>query len=324
MRRVGSLWRRAALAVTVSVASVFVGASYTAFKGMLWTEDAVLEKVLGAVLRCSESSEVVDLNCLGVRAPQARYQGNGIRLIEDNDVDVVADARGRRIETEPFEVLDPLESTIGGLTIAAILVVVAAALAGALLLIQRALMPVMSLEAILRDAGSEHLPDKLRNIDVPSEVEGLRLRLVEALESAHAARTRERMFSRYVSHELRTPLSVSVASLDLLQEPSLDAATVDRSTRRLRRALDEMQETISTLLGLARAERGAAGGEFSPQEVVAEELERARALAEHRGATLVEASEAIVGWIAVRRRFDLLCAIWSPTRSGTAERDASW
>ena len=175
-----SLWLRSALAVTLSVGGISIIASYAAFKGMLWTEDAVLERVLGAAFDCSASSDVIEFECLGLNPPNADYEGDSVRLVELDDVDFVVDEIGPSIPTERFEVLDPLESTIGALTIIAITVLVSVALAGALLLIKRALHPVTSLEAILRDSPPDDLPKVLASLAVPVEVEGLRARLVEA------------------------------------------------------------------------------------------------------------------------------------------------
>jgi signal transduction histidine kinase len=92
---------------------------------------------------------------------------------------------------------------------------------------------------------------------------------------------RERYFTRDASHELRSPLTViGMAAERLLAEPNLSDGG-RRSAERIRRAARDMQELTRAFLLLAReSETGLPVEPVCVNDVLADELERARLLAE--------------------------------------------
>jgi signal transduction histidine kinase len=91
--------------------------------------------------------------------------------------------------------------------------------------------------------------------------------------------TRERDFTRDASHELRTPLTVIRMGSDLmLAEPDLPPR-LRRSLQRMQRAGRDMEAVIDAFLILAReADVEPLSQDFAVRDVVAEEVEQARAL----------------------------------------------
>ncbi len=102
-------------------------------------------------------------------------------------------------------------------------------------------------------------------------LEGLTRRISEFAE-------RERNFTRDASHELRSPLTVIKIAADvLLAEGTLDERA-RTSVQRIRRAAGEMEDLTEVFLLLAReSEQGLSTDPVCMNEVVDEELERARA-----------------------------------------------
>ena len=94
---------------------------------------------------------------------------------------------------------------------------------------------------------------------------------------------RERNFTRDASHELRSPLTViRMAATLLLADSALDEKS-KLSVERIQRAAKDMGELVEAFLLLARESE--LGLEFEPvcvNDAIAEEIERARMLAQHR------------------------------------------
>ncbi|ACS81460.1 sensor histidine kinase [Maridesulfovibrio salexigens] len=66
---------------------------------------------------------------------------------------------------------------------------------------------------------------------------------------------REKDFTRDVSHELRTPLSVIKGALELIRlSPSSKSSEMQKPLGRIERSVKDMEETIETLLWIAREE----------------------------------------------------------------------
>lgn len=111
----------------------------------------------------------------------------------------------------------------------------------------------------LADAVARTRPDTVAGLQVPyaqgtrDDEVGLLARHLDALTArTRAFVDRERVFTRDVGHELRTPLAVlAMASDRLLGRPDQpdDAVT---ELRRMRHVLWDLQQTVDTLLALAR------------------------------------------------------------------------
>jgi signal transduction histidine kinase len=92
---------------------------------------------------------------------------------------------------------------------------------------------------------------------------------------------RERNFTRDASHELRSPLTVIQMAAGMLASDATLSESGQRSVRRIRRAAGDMQELTSAFLLLAReSETGLPVEPVSVNEVIEDEFERARVLAE--------------------------------------------
>lgn len=106
------------------------------------------------------------------------------------------------------------------------------------------------------DASTSTTPGDLDHRD--DEV-GLLARHLDALTArTRAFVEREQVFTRDVSHELRTPLAVlGMASERLLGRPDLPAE-VAAELRHMRQVLWELEQTVATLLALARETHGPA------------------------------------------------------------------
>ena len=90
---------------------------------------------------------------------------------------------------------------------------------------------------------------------------------------------REREFTRDVSHELRSPLTVIQMSASTLSQEEL-SDSAKRALERIRKSARDMEELTRAFLLLAReAEVELSVNEVCVNDVVAEELERARVLA---------------------------------------------
>jgi signal transduction histidine kinase len=150
---------------------------------------------------------------------------------------------------------------------------------------RRALSPVIALANAVRDWDPKHpdidalLPENLpvrADGDVESlayALHGFATRLEEFVE-------RERAFTRDASHELRTPLTVIKASADMLLDDEVPPFA-QRSANRILRAVRDMESLIDSFLILAReSDSGLPEEEFSVNDAVREEIDRAQSLVE--------------------------------------------
>ena len=148
-----------------------------------------------------------------------------------------------------------------------------------------ALSPVIALANAVRDWDPRHpdldalLPENLpvrADGDVESlayALHGFATRLEEFVE-------RESAFTRDASHELRTPLTVIKASADMLTDDDVPPFT-KRAAERILRAVRDMESLIESFLILAReSESGLPEEEFSVNDLVHDEIERAHPLCE--------------------------------------------
>jgi signal transduction histidine kinase len=88
------------------------------------------------------------------------------------------------------------------------------------------------------------------------------------LARTHAFIAREQAFTRDASHELRTPLAVLLLGIEKLQtDPALTPAA-QSTLATLQASTLWMQQTVSTLLALAREEERAAGHTHAPVAVL--------------------------------------------------------
>ncbi|HSN72995.1 MAG TPA: HAMP domain-containing sensor histidine kinase [Steroidobacteraceae bacterium] len=150
---------------------------------------------------------------------------------------------------------------------------------------RRAISPVIALARQVRDLDPRAPdPSALRPETVAPHADD-EVRELAAAIARYAQRLgefveREQQFTRDASHELRSPLTViRVAAGILRADPQLGAAS-SKALDRIERAAGDMEELINAFLLLARdADQGLPSGAVCVNDVVAEELERARLMA---------------------------------------------
>lgn len=101
--------------------------------------------------------------------------------------------------------------------------------------------------------GSEPRPSPLPHVDSGDEVGVLAQEMTLALDKLQEALAREQAFTRDISHELRTPLTTLRNALQLMPPDYRENDHV----RQLQASSEELEDTLSTLLAMARAESSA-------------------------------------------------------------------
>lgn len=157
---------------------------------------------------------------------------------------------------------------------------------------RRAFSPVIALARSVRELdpqspdASAFDPERLpANAD--DEIRELSAALARFAQRLNEFVDRERHFTRDASHELRSPLTVIRMAADLLAEDPRIAETSQRSVNRIRRAAREMEELTEAFLLLAReSESGLPVEEVCINDVVTNELERLRPIADGKGLEL--------------------------------------
>lgn len=80
--------------------------------------------------------------------------------------------------------------------------------------------------------------------------------LQRSMRRIHQFHQREKNFLRHASHELRTPIAVIASALDVLDQRRANGVTdLERPMADIRRAADDMRDTVEALLWLGRMER---------------------------------------------------------------------
>ncbi len=153
---------------------------------------------------------------------------------------------------------------------------------------RRAFSPIIALARQVRELNpSSPEPQKLDPGRLPrdadDEVHELADALVRYSQRLADFVAREREFTRDASHELRSPLTVLQLSSDLLLADDSLSPPSRRAAERIGRAARDMDELTSAFLLLAReAEVGLPSKPACLNDLLADELERARGLAEGR------------------------------------------
>jgi signal transduction histidine kinase len=157
--------------------------------------------------------------------------------------------------------------------------------------LRRAVSPMIALARKVREL--EDAPaniEGVQSLQVPQdaddevrELTGALLRYSQRL--AHFLE-RERQFTRDASHELRSPLTViRMAASILLEDPDITESR-RRTAQRIQRACHDMEELTNAFLLLAReSETGLPTEAVCLNDLVAEELDRARPLAADKPVT---------------------------------------
>ncbi len=136
---------------------------------------------------------------------------------------------------------------------------------------------------------------------VPAGSEGAVLLALRDITEARRLESVRRDFVANASHELKTPAASILAAAETIRRAvAEDPAAVPRFAEQLEREAVRLSRIVSDLLDLSRLETGgdAERGPVALEEVVGEEVERFRALAEEAGVALelhAEPSPRVLG-----------------------------
>lgn len=215
------------------------------------------------------------------------------RTIDGVDaVILVTDRAGQRLYlTFDRSGVRRLATVFGLLPLAMVLLVVYLSTWLALRASRRAFSPVIALARKVRELDpAAPDPTQLDPARLPGDPDDEVRELAHAL-SRYAQRLeefveRERNFTRDASHELRSPLTVIQMSAGMLEADASLSEAGRRSVARIARAARDMEELTSAFLMLAReSETGLPVETACVNDVLTEELERARLLATDKPVT---------------------------------------
>jgi signal transduction histidine kinase len=120
----------------------------------------------------------------------------------------------------------------------------------------RALRPVSKITETARRASERHLGERLHLRGPDDELKELADTFDEMLDRLDLAFATQRRFVADASHELRTPLTVVRTAIDVtLSKPDPSPEQLAAMAVKARRALDQSQRLIESLLTLAMSER---------------------------------------------------------------------
>jgi signal transduction histidine kinase len=157
--------------------------------------------------------------------------------------------------------------------------------------LRRAVSPMIALARKVRELDEDPANiERVQSLQVPEDADEEVRELTDALlryskRLAHFLE-RERQFTRDASHELRSPLTViRIAASILLEDPDLGESK-RRTAQRIQRACHDMEELTSAFLLLAReSETGLRMEAICVNDLIAEEVERAKLLAADKPVT---------------------------------------
>lgn len=157
--------------------------------------------------------------------------------------------------------------------------------------LRRAVSPMIELARKVRELDEDPTSvERVQSLQVPADADDEVRELTDALlryskRLAHFLE-RERQFTRDASHELRSPLTViRMAASILLEDPDLSESR-HRTAQRIQRACHDMEELTQAFLLLAReSETGLPMEAICVNDLIAEEIERARMLAADKPVT---------------------------------------
>ena len=157
-------------------------------------------------------------------------------------------------EVSPFLVVSSLSKNIASFMLGVALFMILAAVLLAYWLTRRIAAPLIQLSQEVAHApvqvDTNQMTPHFAASQRADEIGFLARTLHASLHSLQTALQRETMLTRDISHELRTPVTIIQNVLN--QETSIDITAAEQ--RLLKTSMQEIENTINTLLALARAE----------------------------------------------------------------------
>lgn len=115
--------------------------------------------------------------------------------------------------------------------------------------------PLKQLADLVDGVAPEHIPDSFAHQFPHNEIGILARTLENSMQQINQALEREKCFTRDVSHELRTPLAIIKNALEVYQGTSVAKEDAKNIVGRIADASMQMEQTVTTLLILAREEQ---------------------------------------------------------------------
>lgn len=113
--------------------------------------------------------------------------------------------------------------------------------------------PLKQLADLVNGVAPEHIPDKFAQQFPKNEIGILAQTLESAMARINQSLVREKCFTRDVSHELRTPVAIIKNAVEVYREQNIENQP-NPVIERISQASTQMQQTVTTLLTLAREE----------------------------------------------------------------------
>ena len=126
--------------------------------------------------------------------------------------------------------------------------------------------PLKALADLVDGVAPEQIPDKFAHQFPNNEIGILAHTLEHSMQQISKALERERCFTRDVSHELRTPVAIIKNAVELYQQKNGKDNADHEIINRIEDASMQMEQTVTTLLHLAREEQ--AGAQKEPVELI--------------------------------------------------------
>lgn len=117
---------------------------------------------------------------------------------------------------------------------------------------RKLIAPLTHLAELVHQTKPDHLPNEFAKDYPNNEIGKLADTLEESMTQIKAFVDREQHFTRDASHELRTPIAIVKSAAELLSRESTLPSASKEQVERILQASNNMQQTIESLLSLAR------------------------------------------------------------------------
>ncbi len=136
----------------------------------------------------------------------------------------------------------------------------------------RVIRPVTAITDTARRASEQHLGERIALAGPRDELKELADTFDAMLDRLDVAFSTQRRFVANASHELRTPLTVMRTAMEVtLAKPNYTHDQIAQMAAKVRRSIDQAEDTIDALLVLATSDQGLTGREYVDLSTAAED-----------------------------------------------------